>query len=72
MLQQGIQNRLETTQIRESGIAVKGVRSIRLFLNAGPQLLARGIQGEGWTVLPQALANKQACVNIQKEDHRCV
>ena len=72
VLQQGIQNRLETMQTRESGIAVKGVRNIRLFMNAGPQMLARGIQGEGWTVLPAALAKTQACVNIQNEDHRCL
>ena len=72
VLQQGVQNRLETMETRESGIAVRGVRGVRLYMNAGSQMLARGIQGGAWTVLPEALANKKACINIQNEDHRCL
>jgi hypothetical protein len=52
VLQQGIQNRLETMETRESGIAVRGVRGIRLFMNAGPSCWPGAFRARAWTVLP--------------------
>ena len=72
VLQHNVQARLEAMDVRESGIAVKGVREIKLFMNAGPRLLARGIEGAAWVTLPSALVAKQACVNIHNEDKRCL
>ncbi|MGV2388227.1 MAG UNVERIFIED_CONTAM: hypothetical protein LVR29_07530 [Microcystis novacekii LVE1205-3] len=72
VLQHNVRARLEAMDVRESGIAVKGVREIKLFMNAGPRLLARGIEGAAWVTLPSALEAKKACVNIHNEDKRCL
>ena len=41
-------------------------------MNAGPRLLARGIEGAAWVTLPSALEAKKACVKIRNEDKRCL
>ena len=41
-------------------------------MNAGPRLLAHGIEGAAWVTLPSALEAKKACVNIHNEDKRCL
>jgi hypothetical protein len=46
----------------------KAFEKFKLFMNAGPRLLARGIEGAAWVTLPSALEAKKACVNIQNEE----
>ena len=72
VLQHNDRARLEAMDVRESGIAVKGVREIKLFMNAGPRLLARGIDGAAWVTLTTAPEAEKACGNIHNEDKRCL
>ena len=67
-----INNRLELMELRESGITVIGVREVRLWINAGQRMMARNIEGEGWVEIPDSLRRKQAVVNIQNTDRRCL
>ena len=54
--------------VRDSGTAVKDIREIKLFMNAGPRLLARGVAGATWVTLPSALEAEKACINMRIED----
>ena len=71
-LRNRVSNRLEIMEVRQSGIAVQGVREIRLWINAGRMLLARGVEGDGWVEIPDSLRGKGAVVNIQNTDQRCL
>ena len=49
---------LENMHLRDSGGAVLGVKQIQVFINAGPETLARpDYDGNGWTDLPEELAS---------------
>ena len=72
VLQHNVRAPLEAMDAGEIGIAVTGVREIKLFMNAAPRLLARGIEGATWVMLPSTPAAKQACVNTRNEDKRCL
>ena len=67
-----INNRLELIELRESGIAVPGVREVRLWINNGARLLARTVEGEGWVEIPDSLRRTNAVANIQNTDRRCL
>ena len=63
----------ENMRLRGSGGTILGVKQIQVFINAGPETLARpDYDGNGWTELPQELASKRAIINIQNNDNRCI
>ena len=60
-------------RLRGSGGVILGVKQIQVYVNAGPETLARpDYDGNGWTELPQELASKQAIINIHNNDNRCI